>query len=30
MMQNYGDAEDTHTRAHTGIPKTLQPLRNAF
>jgi hypothetical protein len=30
MMQNDGDAEDTHTRAHTGIYKTLHPLRNDF
>jgi hypothetical protein len=30
MMLNDGDAEDTHTRAHTGIHKTLHPLRNVF
>jgi hypothetical protein len=30
MMQNDDDAEDTHTRAHTGIHKTRHPLRNVF
>jgi hypothetical protein len=30
MMQYGGDAEDTHTRAHTGTHKTLHPLRDIF
>jgi hypothetical protein len=30
MMQNDGNAEDTYTHAHTGIHKTLHPLRNVF
>jgi hypothetical protein len=30
MMQNDGDAEDTHARTHTGIYKALHPLRNVF
>jgi hypothetical protein len=30
MMLDDGDAEDTHTRAHIGIHKTLHPLRNIF
>jgi hypothetical protein len=29
-MQNDEDAEDTHPHAHTGIHKTLHPLRNDF
>jgi hypothetical protein len=30
MMQNDEDAEDTHPHTHTGIHKTLYPLRNVF
>jgi hypothetical protein len=30
MMLDDGDAEDAHTHAHTGIHKTLHPLRNVF
>jgi hypothetical protein len=30
MLDDDDDAEVTHTRAHTGIHKTLHPLRNVF
>jgi hypothetical protein len=30
MMQNDEYVEDAHPRAHTGIHKTLHPLRNVF
>ena len=30
MMQYDGDAEHTHTLAHTGTHKTLHPLRDVF